>query len=174
MIRVARLFERIFIQLAIVNGILTFLIILLICADITGRKLFNSPLQGSNELATLFLVALIFLGMAAAQIRGAHYNVDLLYGAVPKLVQKVFDVISSVISMVFAGFLAKLTIQSAWKSTMMGESSYAIIAFPIWPARIVIAVGLTCLTIQFFFTLLRHLSLLPGPADHRNDEGGAL
>lgn len=165
---IVRGIERNFLKLAVINGFLTLLMMLVIVADIIGRGFFNKPISGANELATLFLVALIFIGMAAAQVRQQHYNVDLIYGLFPPRAKRVCDTINSLAAMGFAGLLAWLTIEGAWTSFEKGEASYAVIAFPIWPSRFVLAFGLTCLAVQFLFDVLRNLGLIDDYQDHEN------
>lgn len=161
-------------RLAVVNGFLTLMTMVLIVVDVAGRAFLNRPLRGGNELAVLFLVSLVYLGMAAAQKERHHFSIDLVRGRLPERARRVLDTITGAIAAALIGFLTWLAADLAWTSTLSGEASYGIVSFPVWPSRILIAVGLFCLTVQFLFDFLRNLGALPHhEADHCDADGGA-
>src|SRR5690606_12544542 len=153
--------ERFLLRLGIASGFLTLVTMLLIVADVAGRSVFSKPIPGGNELAVLIMVGLIFLGMAAAQQKNHNFSIELLTTHLSPAGLRVARFISTVASTVVCGLLAWLTIDIAHSMTLSNESSYGVIAFPIWPSRIILAVGLVCLTLQFFFDLLRVIGLIP-------------
>ncbi|WP_340151335.1 TRAP transporter small permease [uncultured Sneathiella sp.] len=156
--------ERFLLKLGIASGFLTLLTMLVIVIDVVGRTFLNMPLTGGNEFAVLLLVALIYLGMAAAQQRRHNFAIDLVTRLLPENILRVVNILTSALSTILLGLLAWLTAGLAWSMTLSGESSYGIIAFPIWPSRILITIGLCCLTLQFLFDFLRHIGLVPKSA----------
>jgi len=56
-----------------------------------------------------------------------------------------------------AAALSWYAIRGAYTSTLRQEMSYAVIAFPLWPARIVIATGFVMLTLQYIVDLVREV-----------------
>ena len=50
----------------------------IVCFEIFSRYIFNAPTSWITEVATYDLVAVAFLGLAAAQRAGAHIQVELL------------------------------------------------------------------------------------------------
>jgi TRAP-type C4-dicarboxylate transport system permease small subunit len=62
-----------------VSGALIVGLMLMTVAHILGRWLFNTPFRGSVELTEIGMVAIVFLGLAYAQVQGDHIRVDLLY-----------------------------------------------------------------------------------------------
>ena len=88
---------------------------------------------------------------------------------VPKIVDGVFNYdfrlimpydrilicVLAILSIVGVGLLALMSTENAIASVQRGESSFGVIAFPIWPGRVAVAVGLWLLCLQFFLDLLR-------------------
>ncbi|WP_373085611.1 TRAP transporter small permease subunit [Sneathiella sp.] len=161
MIKVIDVFERFLLRLGIASGFLTLFTMLVVVIDVAGRTFLNMPLIGGNELAVLLMVALIYLGMAAAQQRRHNFAIDLVTRLLPTGALRVVNIVTSLISTTLLGLLTWLTAELSWSMMLSGESSYGIIAFPVWPSRILITIGLGCLTLQFLFDLLRHLGLVP-------------
>jgi tripartite ATP-independent transporter DctM subunit len=57
-----------------------FCLMLLICADIIGRSVFNAPVQGVAEIVANSIVAIVFLQAAHALMCGRMTRTDLLIG----------------------------------------------------------------------------------------------
>ena len=165
LIRIVEFIERFLLRLGVASGFLTLLTMLIIVADVVGRGFFNKPIPGGNEFAVLIMVGLIFLGMAAAQQKKHNFSIDLVTGFLPPGPLRVANFIATAVSTAVCGLLAWLTIDIAHAMTLSGVSSYGVIAFPIWPSRIILAIGLVCLTLQFFFDFLRAAGVLPEKPD---------
>ncbi|MCY4302650.1 MAG: TRAP transporter large permease subunit [Aestuariivita sp.] len=55
-----------------------FLLMILICADIIGRSMFNQPVQGVAEIVANSIVAIVFLQVAHALMSGRMTRTDIL------------------------------------------------------------------------------------------------
>jgi TRAP-type C4-dicarboxylate transport system permease small subunit len=137
-----------------------------IVVDVGGRYLFLQPLDGGSEFAVGALIVVVYLGLAPAQRRGDNFQVDLLVRLLPQGAQHALGMLWRLIVVVMIGLLAWLTVGEAVHSTEMGESSFGVIAFPIWPSRIVLAAGLSILALQLAVELARMARGLP-PTPHR-------
>ncbi|WP_170216266.1 TRAP transporter small permease [Allostella humosa] len=161
----SRTIQRLALGLGILSGFGTVVMMLLIVADVAGRTFFNVSLPGSSELAELLLVAMIFLGLAAAQQRREHFNIELATQYLPPLVKQVVALAGWVISLAVVGLLAWLSSKQAWTAFLRDEASYGIIAFPIWPARMLIAFGLALLAVQILLDIAGTLRPRPAAGD---------
>ncbi len=139
------------------GGFGTLAVMIVVIVDVGGRALFDQPLPGGNEFAELLLVALIFLGLAAAQQRRQHYRVEVLTNHLSPGLRRVLSAIGLLASLLVVGLLAWLSLRHAWQATLKGEASYGIISFPIWPARLVVAIGLALLAMQLLIDFCRTL-----------------
>ncbi|WP_299047313.1 TRAP transporter small permease [uncultured Tateyamaria sp.] len=96
-------------RLAVFIGRVTMMLILLLTSvmlyEVILRYVFEAPTLWANELS-LWLAGFVFLcaGLYAMQQR-SHIRIVLLYDAVPRWVQRIFDCISTLLIVTFAAFL---------------------------------------------------------------------
>lgn len=150
--------ERFHVALGSLSGIATIIMIALVVPDVIMRKFFSATIPGASEANILLLVIMVYLGLAGAQAREAHFRVTLLTDRLPRQVVQSLQI--AVLLMLLAGFglLASMTTGNALASVGRGEASFGVIAFPLWPGRIAVALGLWLLCLQFFLDLVRVLS----------------
>ena len=158
MTALVELVERLLVRLAIISGFATLIIMVIVMIDVTGRAAFNKPLHSGVEISELLLVSLVFLGLSGAQQQRQNFAIEIFTRHLPAPVQTAFELAG------YIGCLA-IVILLAWPSTIQAISSFdrnemgfGIVAFPIWPARIVLAVGLWLLAIQFLCDIYRILT----------------
>src|SRR5690606_25775744 len=143
------------------SGVPPTVTILMIVGDVVVRIFFSYPMLGPNEQPDLVMVGRNMLRKAAAQQKNHNFSIELLTTHLPPAGLRVARFISTVASTVVCGLLAWLTIDIAHSMTLSNESSYGVIAFPIWPSRIILAVGLVCRTLPFVCDHLRVIGLIP-------------
>lgn len=96
-------------RVAVFLGRVTMVLIVLMTGvmlfEVVRRYVFERPTLWANELS-LWLAGIVFLlaGLYAMQQR-SHIRIFLLYDAVPRWLQRVFDVISTVLIVLFAAAL---------------------------------------------------------------------
>ena len=96
-------------RLAVFIGRVTMMLIVLLTSvmlyEVILRYVFEAPTLWANELS-LWLAGFVFLcaGLYAMQQR-SHIRIVLLYDAVPRWLQRVFDTISTTLIVMFAFFL---------------------------------------------------------------------
>lgn len=153
--------ERVLLSLSIITGFATLLIILIVVIDVTGRFLFNAPFHSGVEVSELLLVILVFLGLAAAQQQRQNYAIELLTQHFPPWLQQAFELIGYVACLLIVVFLAWPSTRQAVASFERGESGFGIVPFPLWPGRILLAIGLWLLAVQFLCDIYRLTSRKP-------------
>jgi TRAP-type C4-dicarboxylate transport system permease small subunit len=155
MTALVELFEKILLRLGIISGFATLLIMVIVVIDVAGRAFFNAPLHSGVEISELLLVSLVFLGLAAAQQQRQNFAIEIVTRHLPARVQTAFELIGYVVCLAIVILLAWPSSKQAIAAFMRNEQGFGIVAFPIWPARIVLAVGLWLLAIQFLFDIYR-------------------
>lgn len=161
-----RLFDRIeamLVRLGVLSGFATLVIMVIVCIDVAGRAVFNAPLHSGTELSELLLVALVFLGLGAAQQQRQNFAVDVVVRHFPERVRRGFDLFSYVVCFGLVLTLAWPSTKQAIASFERGESGFGIVAFPVWPARTILAIGLWLLAVQFASDIYRLLTGRPNP-----------
>jgi len=81
-------------------------IMLLTCADVAARYLFNSPLRGGFELTEMLLAVLIFSALPLVTLRNEHVTVDLFDSVTPDWLLRIQNFIACAIGVVCTGYLA--------------------------------------------------------------------
>lgn len=138
-----------------VGGACVILFILTIVPDALTRSFASYSMQGISEFNILTLVVLVFLGLASAQCRKENFRVKILVDFLPARARAVFDVLAFATQALVAGLFAYLTTARAITSWQVNEQTFSVIAFPVWPARIVIAIGFWMLLVQLLIDILR-------------------
>ncbi|WP_225027561.1 TRAP transporter small permease subunit [Xinfangfangia pollutisoli] len=167
--RVFQAIERLHHGLGVLSGLMIFVITLIVVIDVAMRALFNMPIPGATELSTLLLVALIYLGLAAVQASKQNYRVEILIGTVAARTRAALNILTTLLSMIAIGILAWFTLAEAWHATATQEMTFGAIVFPVWPARIAVALGLTLLTLQLLMDTIR---LCLGLQTDQGESGG--
>lgn len=155
MTRLADWIERLHVSLGSISGIVTIAMIALILPDVILRKFFAATIPAASEANILLLVVMVYLGLAGAQARGAHFRVRLLTDRLPEGVNRVLEAPMLVLALGALGLLAWMTTRSATTSVQRGEASFGVVAFPLWPGRVAVAAGLWLLCLQVVVDLLR-------------------
>jgi TRAP-type C4-dicarboxylate transport system permease small subunit len=83
-----------------------FVMMLVTCADVAGRYLFNHPIPGAFELTEMLLAGMIFTALPLVTVRGEHVMVDLFDSVTPDWLLRVQHVIACIIGVLCTGFLA--------------------------------------------------------------------
>jgi TRAP-type C4-dicarboxylate transport system permease small subunit len=149
--------ERGLLALSILSGFATLLIIIVVCADVAGRFLFNAPLHGGVEFSELLMVVLVFFGLAAAQQQRQNYSIEVVTRHLPDSMQKVLELLGYLTCLGIVILLAWPSSKQAIMSFERGEAGFGIVPFPLWPARILLAIGLWLLAVQFVCDICRFL-----------------
>lgn len=168
--RFLELIERFHLGAGSLAGVCIILFIATIVPDAVTRSYASFSMQGISEFNILTLVVLVFLAQAAAQCRKENFQVRILLDNLPGRVVPFSQFFVFSCQLVVAGVFAWLTTSRAMMSYSINESTFSVISFPVWPARIVIAVGFWMLTIQLLIDMLRVVAPGWAPEPKRSPE----
>jgi TRAP-type transport system small permease protein len=136
--------------LAKINTVLLFIgglailgMTLLGAADVISTLLFHQPVHSVYEGTQTLMVIAVFLGLGAVHQGRAYIAVDVIYVKMPKWFQDAVDYFTLFLMIVFFGYLSWRSWVAAIKSTEIQEYSVGIVLFPIYPAKIALALGVT-------------------------------
>jgi TRAP-type mannitol/chloroaromatic compound transport system permease small subunit len=132
--------------MASVGTVWTFLLMLLIVADVVGRSFLSMPIVGVAEVAGQSVVAIVFLQLAAAvrhrRMTRADFLIDPLVRnrpAVGRLIESVFSALGAVVLALIA--------YAAWpelRESLKGTQFFGVpglFTVPTWPFRGIIFGG---------------------------------
>lgn len=138
---------------------------LMICADVLLRKFFSLPLNGVSEFVAYAIVACIFCQLGATMRTGKMIAADFLMGGW-EINRPILAEGAKVLYYLFAIALLFLMLSwlvedasDAWTS---GEFAGAVGAYqmPLWPFKLVTAIGALVATVEAGVILLRHTARL--------------
>lgn len=155
------LLERFALAILLIGGIGLLMSMFLGVGDVVGTQVLATPLPGARELTESTMVLIVFGALAYAQIQRSHIRVELLYTRMNPRVQALMDVITDLAAIVFFGMLLWQAINEVKISWEIGESTVGLIRFPLYPARIILAVGTGLLIVRLvldMFVDLRRIS----------------
>lgn len=160
---VKNIFEKTCNLLGATSSLTVLFIMLAIVVDVLGRAIFGAPLAGASEFAISGLVVVVFLGVASAQRNGHNFRVEFAVESLPKKLKYTLEILWRLIVLIVLCWIAWLTTQEAILSARKSEASYGVVAFPIWPSRILLTLGIWALVIQIALEISERLGSLGRP-----------
>ncbi|WP_193044852.1 TRAP transporter small permease subunit [Mycolicibacterium baixiangningiae] len=124
--------------LSIVAGVLLLGLILLTIADVVSRNAGDRSIVGTVDIATMLLVAIAFLGLAAAEADGRHVAVELLESRLGVRTRLVLSVVRTLLLIGLGLLLTWGLSEVLVSSTARGETTNDILRLPTWPAKLVL------------------------------------
>lgn len=139
---IARLNDWIARALLVVAATLAFLLCFLVCADVIGRVVFNSPIKGTPEMVSASIVVICFLQAAYAIRSGSMIWVDAIVSHLPARGRHVCEIFGALLGIGFFGLVCWGAVDPAvysWTSNEFeGEGALRV---PSWPARFIVVLG---------------------------------
>jgi TRAP-type C4-dicarboxylate transport system permease small subunit len=158
--KLAALLEPVALGILLIGGAGMLLSTFLGTADVIGTQFFGQPVHGALELTESTMVVIVFGALTYAQIRRNHIRVELIYTRLGPRGQAAMDVFAHAMAVLFFSLLLWQAINEAIISVQLEESTFGLIRFPLWPARIVLAAGTGLLILQLILDLVHDVQHL--------------
>ncbi len=144
--RVENLFES-------MGGVLIFIMMWGIMADVVGRYFLRSPVPNVPEFSAMVMPVIAFAGMAALTARNGNVRITALVRYLPDRARRVIYLVFTVMA-----FLAMAIV--AWQSYVSFLQNYAnmslreaTVPFVLWPFRLLAAIGGMLLCVRFLINI---------------------
>jgi TRAP-type mannitol/chloroaromatic compound transport system permease small subunit len=119
-----------------------------VCFEVAARYFFNRPSLWAEPFATYLLCICSLLGGGFTLLRGAHVNVDIVYGRFSTRTRAVLACATSVLAFIFLGVLI-------WKGWVMFRASFvlnelagSVQRWPLFPFKLMVPLGAALLLLQ--------------------------
>lgn len=119
-----------------------------------GMDALGLQVPGLAELAGFLLLGATFTGLAYTFTVGGHIRVDLLHNALPEKVQRILDIVVTVIALSITAFGIWYSVLLTYDSYDFGDVSIGMVPVPLWIPQAVMVVGLAWLLIALLDTLV--------------------
>lgn len=124
------------------------IIMVLTSADVIKRFLTGSSIPGVTEFSEVFLVAAVYLGLAFALRVGAHIGVDIVIMRMKPRLSGIVQIVGMSIAIVILVWMTVETAGAAMQSISINEYRYGLIKVPVWPAKLIVPIGLSALILE--------------------------
>lgn len=153
---------------ALLAGVCTLIIAILISADVLLRYFLNSPLLFVDEVASFLLVLVIFGGLAYTSRCGGHVRVDLVTTHLPPALRAWLRAGGLTLGIVFILVVSWTTLQSALTAYRYGRVS-TVMLYPLWVPMLLIPAGLILMSAVMLGALRRQVRAALGPPAGRDE-----
>lgn len=124
--------------------------------NVVTRYIFNFSMNFAEEISTYSFVLLSLFGASIAAKRGAHLGFTLISDHVPKIVARIFEAISALAGITFAGVIFYYGIRMTMTQFQRGQLSLGV-QIPEWIYGSFVPLGAFFLLIRFIELLIRAL-----------------
>jgi TRAP-type mannitol/chloroaromatic compound transport system permease small subunit len=146
-------------RLAAVIGIA---LVLLVAGNVFARYFFRSGTIWLQELEWHLIAPIALIGMSYTLLKGEQVRVDFLYEQMPKALRDLVEVVTGILTIIFAIVVVKLSLPFVEQAWRIGEGSPNPGGMPYRSVlKALIPVGFALLALQGLAHTLRHaLALL--------------
>jgi TRAP-type C4-dicarboxylate transport system permease small subunit len=114
----------------------------LVCADVIGRSVFNSPVKGTPEIVSMSIVVICFLLAGYAVQSGGMIYTDAAVRIFGNRGRAFSQLLSAILGILFFGLIVWGSGEPTMHAIASGEyEGEGALRVPAWPARVAVLVG---------------------------------
>lgn len=136
------------------SGISMLLMMTISTADVIAYLVIGKPFAGANEIVEIALAVCVVMAIVYAHYVRSHVQVDLISERFGPKTRRVTEILSLLFATACTGLLAYGGWLLALTSLEAREIAITLHSFPIYPWKILFAVGLTLAAIEAFRQLI--------------------
>jgi C4-dicarboxylate transporter DctQ subunit len=129
--------------------------VLLGFVNVVLRYLFHASIYGAEEVFTFAFVWSIFIGFSTALKEERHVEVTVVYNYLPRSMQRVCDLASSIIGVAFCVFFTYFGYHMVLSQYRLGGVTMDA-RLPMWIIALILPVGGILLGISFLYRIYKY------------------
>lgn len=129
-------------------------------ADVVGTELLGRPVLGTLEFTESTMVLVVFGALAYAQERRAHIRVELLYSHVGPRGKSFMEAVTHIVAFIFFALVAWQGYVELLYSWEIKESTMGSVRFPLYPARVLLLLGVALLLLRLAIDIAQDIGRL--------------
>lgn len=130
-----------------------FILMLITTIDVILRKVSTLSIMGSYELTEMGMLIIVFLGIAAFQVKKGHVRVDMFINKFPGRSKLIVDTIVQLIECVAGGFLIYGNLEKMLSNGARGITTSTLL-IPTWPFCAIMMIGSILFTVMMILDLI--------------------
>jgi len=132
-------------------------VMFLVVVDVLVRRLFNAPIIGTHDIATMGFSLIVFLPMGWCTLIDRHVDLTVVVNRLPQKMQQYIQVVMMLLTAAILGVTAwQLLKQGIRLQSMGGETG--VLGIPFAPFAYLATLGMVMMTLGFFIKFLLALS----------------
>jgi C4-dicarboxylate transporter DctQ subunit len=139
-----------------------FSLMLLACAEVVARKLFNSPIHGQADLVEISIPTMGFFGLAYCQRMAGHVRMEIVINQLKGRAHWLFEFISNFATIIICALMIYGTYNHFLRAYEIGDSTMDV-ELPIWPPKLIIVLGFCILFGRLIISFFGFLRMLRNP-----------
>lgn len=139
-----------------------FSLMLLACAEVFMRKVFNSPIHGQADLVEIMIPTMGFFGLAYCQRLAGHVRMELLIHRLKGRALWIFEFMGNLATLAIVAVMIWGTYQNFLNAWELGDSSMDA-QIPVWPPKLIIVLGFCLLFIRCVIAFFGYIRLIKYP-----------
>jgi TRAP-type mannitol/chloroaromatic compound transport system permease small subunit len=138
-------------------GWLIFPLCFLVVYDVILRYVFNRPTVWAWDIDVQFLGAMVAVGGAYGLLSNSHVGVDVITARLSRKKQILVELVTSLFFFLGSGVLLWSGMKQAVFSVRTREVDYTFFAPPLYPLKVLIAVGFLLLFLEGISKFIRNI-----------------
>ena len=131
--------------------------LLIVTYDVIMRYIFNRPTVWAWDINVQLLGVSVALGGGYTLLYNGHIGVDVLVEGLARRKRAIVDLLTSIFFFLGIGVLAWESGRVAWSSVRTREIDFTYFAPPVYPLKVLIAVGFFLLFLQGIAKFIRDI-----------------
>ncbi len=156
--RFTKIIDRCAQRLAEASSLLMAILVVMMCYEVVRRYFFNAPTIWALELTTFLFGVHFVMGYGYTEYFDGHVRVDVFSSRFPQKMQDILYIVLTVgITLPLVALLGIWAVDNAIISTRILERLSSAWAPPIWPVKVLMALGFVFLFLQVLSNLIKRI-----------------
>ncbi len=139
-----------------------FSLMLLACAEVLMRYLFNAPIHGQQDMVEIMIPTMGFFGLAYCQRLAGHVRMELLIHRLRGRALWIFEFCGNFATILIVTVMIWGTWQNFLNAYELGDSSMDA-QIPVWPPKLIITLGFCVLFFRTIISFFGYIRLIIHP-----------
>lgn len=154
--RLTKIIDKIVVKQAEVSSLLMVVLVVMMCYEVVRRYFFNAPTIWGLEFTTFIFGVHFVMGYGYTEHFDGHVRVDIFSSRFSKKLQDIlYIVLTTGVTLPLVLMLGIWAWDNAITSTRILEALSSAWAPPIWPVKLMMALGFTFLFLQVLSNLIK-------------------